>query len=222
MNKSRSIIMSKQDFNILTGSYKNYIKLQQSTAKSWEKIETEDFYGKAAPLSLVMSPYGSSSTYCSQGHKTLTGKAFTGGNGNETPTAGTGDDTFAVDDGIDTVTDLSSGDALVVSAGTMANLVLSMLKNIGKDYATLGPIRISRSVSFVLLSVNMMLLSPNSYAGSHESNMKVMCKRTREVNAQGFGGEGYFYWFFNKHKLAPPSAIPSFWAEVKAHCPGAW
>ena len=222
MNKSRTIIMSKQDFNILTGSYESYIKLQQSTAKSWEKIGTEDFYGKAAPLSLVMSPYGSSSTYCSQGHKTLTGKAFTGGTGNETPTSGTGDDTFAVDDGIDTVTDLSSGDALVVSAGAMANLVLSMLKNIRKDYATCGQIGISRSVVFVLLSVNVILLSPNSYAGSHESNMKFMCKRTRKVNAQGFGGEGYFYWFFDKHKLAPPSAIPSFWAEVKAHCPGAW
>jgi hypothetical protein len=73
-----------------------------------------------------------------------------------------------------------------------------------------------------MLCANPVFFYPDSYAKSHKSNMKEMCKRTREVNAQGLGGEGYFYWFFNKHKLAPSSAVPSFWAEVKAHCPGAW
>ena len=81
----------------------------------------------------------------------------------------------------------------------------------------------ARYVHFAILCVLIVLLAGlDSHAGSHKSNMKEMCKRTREVNAQGMGGEGYFYWFFNKHKLAPLTAVPSFWAEVRAHCPGAW
>lgn len=79
------------------------------------------------------------------------------------------------------------------------------------------------ALAAVLIGLNMSPLENSSAkAGTHKENMKEMCKRTREVNAQGLGGEGYFYWFFNKNKLAPPSAVPSFWAEVKAHCPGAW
>ncbi len=97
-----------------------------------------------------------------------------------------------------------------------------MTTNINKVLAHTGLTWISRSLFLLLLCSNAVLFYPYSYAQSHKSNMKEMCKRTREVNAQGLGGEGYFYWFFNKHKLAPPSAVPSFWAEVKAHCPGAW
>jgi hypothetical protein len=80
----------------------------------------------------------------------------------------------------------------------------------------------SRSVIFLLFCMITVLSCTNSYSSSYESNMKEMCRRTRQVNAAGMGGEGYFYWFFNKHKLAPPSAVPAFWAEVRAHCPGAW
>ena len=81
---------------------------------------------------------------------------------------------------------------------------------------------VSRIMLLSLMSFAVPSLTIGAFARSHKTNMQEMCKRTREVNAQGLGGEGYFYWFFNKHQLAPPSAVPSFWAEVKVHCPGAW
>jgi hypothetical protein len=89
---------------------------------------------------------------------------------------------------------------------------------------TVGSVSLLTLIPFVLLGVFCVLADPylGAIARSHKDNMREMCKRTREVNAAGMGGEGYFYWFFNKHKLAPPSSVPAFWAEVRAHCPGAW
>ena len=58
------------------------------------------------------------------GNNVLSGGAgsdtLTGGAGNDTLTGGAGNDTFNVDIGTDTITDLSSGDALVVSVGATA------------------------------------------------------------------------------------------------------
>jgi Ca2+-binding RTX toxin-like protein len=51
--------------------------------------------------------------------------AITGGNGADTLTGGLGSDTFNVDGGTDTVTDLESGDVLVVSAGATANAAVA-------------------------------------------------------------------------------------------------
>jgi len=51
--------------------------------------------------------------------------SLTGGAGNDTMTGGSGNDTFNVDAGTDSITDLSNGDALVVSAGAIANATVS-------------------------------------------------------------------------------------------------
>ena len=63
------------------------------------------------------------------GNDTLSGgdgnDSLTGGAGNDTLTGGAGTDTFNVDSGTDTVTDLASGDALVVSAGATATTTVS-------------------------------------------------------------------------------------------------
>ena len=50
---------------------------------------------------------------------------LTGGGGADILTGGAGNDTFRVDSGIDSVTDLSAGDALVVSGGATANATLT-------------------------------------------------------------------------------------------------
>jgi Ca2+-binding RTX toxin-like protein len=50
---------------------------------------------------------------------------LTGGAGNDTLTGGTGSDRFNVDSGVDTITDLSVSDILVVSAGATANATVT-------------------------------------------------------------------------------------------------
>ena len=51
--------------------------------------------------------------------------SLTGGAGNDTLTGSTGNDTFTVDSGTDTVTDLGTGDVLVVSAGAVATTTVT-------------------------------------------------------------------------------------------------
>ena len=46
---------------------------------------------------------------------------ITGGGGNDTLAGGAGNDTFNVDSGVDPISDLTTGDILVVSSGATAN-----------------------------------------------------------------------------------------------------
>ena len=75
------------------------------------------------------SPTGSSATlpyviYGMGGTDTIIGSSFAdiffGGAGNDTLTGGAGNDTFNVDSGTDTISDLTTGDILVVSSGATA------------------------------------------------------------------------------------------------------
>ena len=63
---------------------------------------------------------GNDQLYGGDGDDTLTGGA-----GNDTLQGGTGGDTFVVDSGTDAILDLSSGDALVISAGATANATVT-------------------------------------------------------------------------------------------------
>ena len=65
-------------------------------------------------------------------------------------------------------------------------------------------------------------ITNSAIARSHKDNMNVMCQRVREANSKGLSGIGYLEWFFSKNNIAPASAVPGFWKELKQYCHGAW
>ncbi len=79
------------------------------------------------------------------------------------------------------------------------------------------------AITVILVGLEVIRLeSSAAKAGTHSENMKVMCLRVKEVNSKGLSGIGYLQWFFTKNNIAPASAVPGFWKELKTYCPSVW
>jgi len=73
---------------------------------------------------------------------------------------------------------------------------------------------------FIVISI--IFLAEPAVSGRHEENIKIVCARVRDVNANGLSGLGYLEWLFATKSTFPAASVRGFWKELKWRCPDIW